>query len=61
MWDLIISVPDHCLSFYYAFLTLDGVASCLFVINIRNTCKRLRYSQIFGGTSSVQWRKVGRI
>ena len=19
MWDLIVSVPDHCLSFYYAF------------------------------------------
>ena len=21
MWDLIVSVPDHCLSFYYAKLT----------------------------------------
>ena len=31
------------------------------VINLRNTYKRLRYSQTFGGMSSVQWRKVGRI
>ena len=30
-------------------------------INVRNTRKRLRYSQIFGGISSGQWRKVGRI
>ena len=21
IWDLIVSVPDHCLSFYFAFLT----------------------------------------
>ena len=27
----------------------------------RFTCKRLRYSQTFGGISSVQWRKVGGI
>ena len=31
------------------------------IINIRNTCKRLRYSQTFGGISLVKWRKVGRI
>ena len=42
-------------------LTLDGVTSFLSVMNIRNTCKRLRYSQTFGGISSVQWRQVGRI
>ena len=22
MWDLIVSVPDHCLSFYFSFITL---------------------------------------
>ena len=26
MWDLIVSVPDHCLSFYSA-VTLDGLNS----------------------------------
>ena len=31
------------------------------VKNVRNTCKRLRCSQIFGGISSVQWRKIGRV
>ena len=42
-------------------LTLDGVTSFLRVINVRNTCKRLRYSQTVGGISSVQWQKVERI
>ena len=42
-------------------LTLDGVTLFLSAMNVRNTCKRLRYSQTFGGISSVQWRKVGRI
>ena len=37
-------------------LTLDGVTTFLRVINVRNTCKRLRYNQTFGGISSVQWR-----
>ena len=23
MWDLIVSVPDHCLSFYFSFNTLQ--------------------------------------
>ena len=26
MWDLIVSVPDHCLSFYFAGMTLDKCA-----------------------------------
>ena len=42
-------------------LTLDGVTSFLRVINVRNTCKRLRYSQTFGGISSVQWRKINGV
>ena len=29
-------------------LTLDGVTSCYRVINVRNTYKRLHYSQTFG-------------
>ena len=24
MWDLIVSVPDHCLSFYFSFLDKGG-------------------------------------
>ena len=35
--------------------------SFLRVINVRIICKRLRYSQTFGGISSMQWRKIGRI
>ena len=28
MWDLIVSVPDHCLSFYFVIVTVF-VVSCL--------------------------------
>ena len=42
-------------------LTLDGVTSFLCVIIVINACKRLRYRQTFGGISSVQWQKAGRI
>ena len=24
MWDLIVSVPDHCLSFYFILITLEA-------------------------------------
>ena len=27
MWDLIVSVPDHCLSFYFGFLHVSYDAS----------------------------------
>ena len=26
MWDLIVSVPDHCLSFYFAYQSSRGCA-----------------------------------
>ena len=42
-------------------LTLDYVTSFACIKIVRNTCKCLRYSQIFGLLSSVQGRKVGRI
>ena len=29
MWDLIVSVPDHCLSFCFTFLNLFGLLECL--------------------------------
>ena len=25
MWDLIVSVPDHCLSFYFSYATLKRI------------------------------------
>ena len=28
MWDLIVSVPDHCLSFYFSFLIENIYQSC---------------------------------
>ena len=27
MWDLIVSVPDHCLSFYFLCTYIDGIIS----------------------------------
>ena len=44
-------------SFPPSLLTLDCVTSFLRIENVRNTCRRLRFSQIFGWNSSVQWRK----
>ena len=38
-------------------LTLDGVTSFQRVKNVTNICIHLRYSQTFGGISSVQWWK----
>ena len=29
IWDLIVSVPDHCLSFYFTFLNLFGLLECI--------------------------------
>ena len=43
-----------------SFMTLDGVTSFLRLENVTNTCKRMRRSLSIGGSSSVQWRKVGR-
>ena len=50
-YDVILPI-DH------VSLTLDGLTSFSCVINVRNTCKRLSYSQPVGGISSVQWPKV---
>ena len=29
MWDLIVSVPDHCLSFYFERLSLNFIADTM--------------------------------
>ena len=43
------------------FLDVRQCNVVLRIINVRNTCKRLCYSQKYLRDSSVQWRKVGRI
>ena len=41
-------------------MALDGVTSFLRLKKATITCKRKRRSLSIGGSSSVQWRKVGR-
>ena len=43
-----------------SFMALDGVTSFLRLKDVTITCKRTRRSLNIGGSSSVQWRKVGR-
>ena len=43
-----------------SFMALDGVTSFLRLKGVTKTWKRLRRSLSIGGSSSVQWRKVGR-
>ena len=44
-----------------SFMTLDGVTSFLRLKDVANTCKCMRHSLSIGGSSSVQWRRDGRI
>ena len=41
-------------------MELDGVTLFLRLKDVTITCKRMRRSLNIGGSSSVQWRKVGR-
>ena len=43
-----------------SFMALDGVTSFLRLKDVTISCKRMRRSLSIGGSSSVQWRKVGR-
>ena len=43
-----------------SFMASDGVMPFLRLKDVTNTCKRMRRSLSIGGSSSVQWRKVGR-
>ena len=43
-----------------SFMALDGVTSFLRLKDVTITCKRMRHSLSIGGSSSLQWRKVGR-
>ena len=40
-------------------MSLDGVTSFLRLKDVTISCKRMRRSLSIGGSSSVQWRKVG--
>ena len=42
-----------------SFMALDDVTSFLRLKDVTNTCKRMRRGLGFGGSSSVQRRKVG--
>ena len=44
-----------------SFMALDGVTSFLCLKDVTITCKCMRHSLRIGGSSSVQWWKVGRI
>ena len=41
-------------------MALDDVTSFLRLKYVTITCKRMRRSLSIGGSSSVQWRKVGK-
>ena len=43
-----------------SFVALDSVTSFLRLKDVTITCKRMRRSLSIGGSSSLQWRKVGR-
>ena len=38
MWDLIVSVPDHCLSFYFFILIYSLVSSTLCLLFVASVC-----------------------
>ena len=40
MWDLIVSVPDHCLSFYFSFLTHFCISNCKFIVKRHQNLRR---------------------
>ena len=45
MWDLIVSVPDHCLSFYFG---------------LNNICFQISYIHIKQHTIYVQTTRIGK-
>ena len=50
---------DTLLTSVFVFMTLDGIASVFFlhVNNVRNACKRQRYSQNFWRDFFIRWRE----
>ena len=43
-----------------SFMVLDGVTSLLLLKDVTNACKYKRRSLSIGGSSSLQWWKVGK-
>ena len=41
MWDLIVSVPDHCLSFYFE---ISDIESRVIILSKKGTIKALIYA-----------------
>ena len=52
---------DTLLTSVFVSLTLDGVTSLFQVNNVKNACKRQRYSQNCWRDVFIRWRNVGRI
>ena len=52
MWDLIVSVPDHCLSFYFAIVSIRYIKSLA-----RNTWEN-EYKNRLENTSSLLYVKI---
>ena len=46
VWDLIVSVPDHCLSFYYATSTICNAISCFPIMEAQISFSRLECKKI---------------
>ena len=42
MWDLIVSVPDHCLSFYFTYQMFCNTKRCKVAFNKRDIGKQNR-------------------
>ena len=45
MWDLIVSVPDHCLSFYFGLITVN----VFLFLNFQLTSASLGSISVFSG------------
>ena len=57
MWDLIVLVPDHCLSFYFCFMYIDEKEKLGFQEG-REICKTMIYIQYIFHII-VKFRKPG--
>ena len=62
MWDLIVSVPDHCLSFYFSLLDVSPQRPTLVVLHLVDISSPLtfRYTTFHLRTISLYfWRGRG--
>ena len=52
MWDLIVSVPDHCLSFYFGVVLSPNTLKCTFTEQFPNILK-LQNSNFLLNTENI--------